>query len=265
MRRRMGNVPLTPLGMAEAIDQVVGWAGREPMRLVVTPNVDHIMTLQKNERFRQVYERADLSLADGMPVVLAARWLGLGRIEKVSGSDLAPALCRRGASEGWRIFFAGGPSAESLADCLARIERRYPGLKALGHWPPPGFERDPSETEKLLATIDAVRPDILMMACGAPKSEIWLDTHRARVGRGVALGIGIGLHYLAGLEPRAPRWMQRASLEWLWRVIHDPRRLWRRYLVDDMKFFPLVWRWKRRKNETNGTNETHRADKTTDL
>jgi N-acetylglucosaminyldiphosphoundecaprenol N-acetyl-beta-D-mannosaminyltransferase len=86
-----------------------------------------------------------------------------------------------------------------------------------------------------------------MMAVGAPKSEIWLARHGAAIGRGVGLGIGAGMRMLAGLERRAPRWMQRAGLEWCWRLAAEPRRLWKRYLVDDMQFFPLVWRWKRMK------------------
>src|SRR5690606_24639621 len=109
--------------------------------------------LQRRPDFQAVYERADLSLPDGMPVLWAARYLGLGRIEKVSGSDLAPALCARGAREGWRIFFAGGPDPDGLRLCLDRIATRYPGLTVGGHCPPFGFAHDSDANEALLRAI----------------------------------------------------------------------------------------------------------------
>jgi N-acetylglucosaminyldiphosphoundecaprenol N-acetyl-beta-D-mannosaminyltransferase len=243
----LGNVRLSRVSFAEATELIAGWAGRPPFRLVVTPNVDHVITLQKSEAFRAAYAQADLALVDGRPVQWAARYLGLPPFEKVSGSDLLPALCARGAREKWRIFFAGGASAADLRNCLARIGARYPGLVLGGHCPPRGFEHDLAESARLLAAIQAFSPDLLMMAVGAPKSEIWLARHADSLGRGVGLGVGAGMRMLAGLERRAPRWMQRAGLEWCWRLAAEPGRLWKRYLVDDMQFFPLVWRWKRMK------------------
>ena len=247
-RVRLGTLPLTPVTADEAEEWIARWAGKPPMRLVVTPNVDHVMLLEGDGALREAYERADLSLADGMPILWAARWLGLGAIDKVSGSDLLPRLCARGAREGWRAFFAGGQDAADLARCLERIGARHPGLVVGGHFPPWGFERDRAAEEALLAAIERFAPDLVLMAVGAPKSEVWLDRHRDRIGRGVGIGIGAGLRFLAGLEPRAPRRMQRAGLEWSWRLAKDPRRLWRRYLVRDMQFFPLVWRWRRDRN-----------------
>lgn len=242
---RLGNVRLSRVGMARTVGLIERWAGQAPFRLVVTPNVDHIMTLQKNEAFREAYAGAALSLLDGRPVQWAVRWLGLPPIEKVSGSDLLPALCAHGAERGWRIFFAGGGNEDELRECLARIGRRYPGLTLGGYCPPRGFERDEAESGRLLEAIRTFNADLVMMAVGAPKSEIWLARHENEIGRGVGLCIGAGLRMLAGMERRAPLWMQRAGLEWAWRMSGDPRRLWRRYLVEDMQFFPLVWRWKR--------------------
>ena len=241
---RLGNVPLTPVSMDEALDLIGQWAGREPFRLVVTPNVDHVIHLQHDAGFREAYGQAALSLADGKPLLWAARYLGLPALEKVSGSDLTPTLCRRAAAGGWRVFAVGGRSPAELEGLLTAIAGRYPGLDIHGLCPPWGFERNPAETERLLAAIEAFGPHLLLMGCGAPKSEVWMARHAGRIGRGVGIGIGAGLRFLAGLEPRAPRWMSRCGLEWSWRLLREPRRLWRRYLVDDMKFFPLVWRWK---------------------
>jgi N-acetylglucosaminyldiphosphoundecaprenol N-acetyl-beta-D-mannosaminyltransferase len=238
-------VPLTPVGMSEALDRIAGWAGAAPFRLVVTPNVDHIVTLQRNPDFQQAYDRCALSLADGVPLLWAARYLGLPPLEKVSGSDLLPELCRRAAAEGRSVFFAGGRSPDDLAGALQIVRARFPGLDAAGHCPPFGFERDPAATDALLAAIAEFQPDLLLLACGAPKSEIWMDRHRDRLARGVGIGIGAGLDFLTGRDRRAPRWMQRYGLEWLWRLARSPRRLAKRYLWNDLRFFPLVWRWKR--------------------
>jgi N-acetylglucosaminyldiphosphoundecaprenol N-acetyl-beta-D-mannosaminyltransferase len=227
------------------VELVAQWAGSEPFRLVVTPNVDHVMVLQRSEPFREAYARAALSLVDGRPVQWAARWLGLPPFEKVSGSDLLPALCARATAEGRRVFFAGGRTPEELAECLARIGRRYPGLALGGACPPLGFDRDEAESARLVEAIRTFGAELVLAACGSPKSEIWLARHGEAIGRGVGLSIGAGMRMLAGLDRRAPRWMQRAGLEWLWRLGGDPRRLWKRYLVDDVRFFPLVWRWKR--------------------
>jgi N-acetylglucosaminyldiphosphoundecaprenol N-acetyl-beta-D-mannosaminyltransferase len=231
--------------MAQTLDLIAGWAGQAPFRLIVTPNVDHIVTLQRNADFRRAYDNAALSLADGVPVLWAARYLGLTPLEKVSGSDLVPELCRRAGDNGRRVFFAGGRSPADLSADLDAVRRRYPGLTADGHCPPMGFERDPAETGRLLDAIAAFAPDLLLLACGAPKSEVWMDRHRDRLGRGVGIGIGAGLDFLTGRTRRAPRWMQRGGLEWLWRLAHDPRRLAKRYLYDDLHFFPLVLKWKR--------------------
>jgi N-acetylglucosaminyldiphosphoundecaprenol N-acetyl-beta-D-mannosaminyltransferase len=242
---RLGNVPLSRVGMAEAIELVAAWRDQAPFRLVVTPNVDHVVKLQHDPALREAYEGASLSLADGAPILWAARWLGLGQVEKVSGSDLVPALCRRGAREGWRVFCVGGRSPEALRATLDAIVARYPGLILGGHCPPLGFERDAGENERLLAAIGAFGPGLLFMACGSPKSEAWMHRHRDRLGCGVGISIGAALDFLAGNARRAPRWMRRVGLEWLWRLAREPRRLARRYLWDDPRFFPLVWRWTR--------------------
>ncbi len=243
--RRMGNVSLTPIGLCEAVDLIDRWVRQEPFRLVLTTNVDHIMILQANEALRAAYADGAVALPDGRPVIWAARFLGLGALEKVSGSDLVPALCGRGAAGGWRVFFAGGRSEQELGTCLERIRRRFPGLEVGGCCPPMGFESDRAASDGVFHSIRAFGPDLILFACGSPKSEIWMHQNAERLGRGVGISIGAGLRFLAGLERRAPRWMQRAGLEWSWRMMQEPRRLWRRYLVDDMKFFPLVWRWKR--------------------
>jgi N-acetylglucosaminyldiphosphoundecaprenol N-acetyl-beta-D-mannosaminyltransferase len=241
----LGNVPLHRVDLHQAADLIAAWARAKPFRLIVTPNVDHVIQLQRNPEFRAAYDFAALSLVDGKPVQWAAGYLGLGRFEKVSGSDLAPELLNRAAAAGLNVFFVGGRSAEELRFCLDRIIERHPGLVAGGHCPPFGFENDPTESARLLKLILRFETNILMFGCGAPKSEIWMHRFRGQLGRGVGIGTGASIRFMAGVERRAPQWMQRAGLEWAWRMAGDPRRLAKRYLIDDLKFFPLVWRWKR--------------------
>jgi len=242
---RLGNVPLSRVSLGQTVDLIALWAREEPFRLVVTPNVDHIVKLQDDHAFREAYSHAALSLPDGMPVLWAARYLGLPSLDKVSGSDLVPALCMRAAAEGVRVFFAGGRSQEDLENGLEIIRERYPGLTAGGSCPPFGFEKDPEQSAQLAEAIREFRTELLLFACGAPKSDIWMHRHRERLGRGVGIGIGAGFDFLVGRARRAPLWMQRVGMEWLWRLAREPRRLARRYLWDDLGFFPLVWRWKR--------------------
>ena len=243
---RLGNVPLSRVTLEETLVWIAARRRDLPFRLIVTPNVDHIIRLQRDAAFRAAYAGAALSLADGVPVVWAARFLGLGGVEKVSGSDLVPALCARGAAEGWRVFFIGGRSPEEMELCLERLRARYPGLQAAGIFAPFGFELSEAESERIIAAALEHRAEVILHGCGAPKSEIWMARHAAALGRGVGIGIGAGLRFVAGLERRAPVWMQRVGLEWLWRMAHEPRRLVKRYLIDDMRFFPLVLGWKRR-------------------
>jgi N-acetylglucosaminyldiphosphoundecaprenol N-acetyl-beta-D-mannosaminyltransferase len=244
---RLGNVPLSQVNLRQAVELVAVWVREEPFRLVVTPNVDHIVKLQSNTVFREAYAQAALSLADGMPVVWAGRYLGLPPLEKVSGSDLAPVLCRRASAEGWRLFVAGGRSVEDLENGLATIRERFPGLTIRGTCPRLGFENDQNESQRLVEAIGGFGTELLLFACGAPKSEIWMHRHREQLERGVGIAIGAGLDFLTRRTRRAPLWMQRSGLEWLWRLAHEPRRLAPRYLWDDLRFFPMVWRWKHEK------------------
>lgn len=244
-RIRLGHLPLTPVTMEEALAHIAAWVGREPFRLVVTPNVDHVIRLRDSLPFREAYDAAVLSLADGAPIVWAARWLGLPPIEKVSGSDLAPRLCTLAAERGWRVFFAGGQSPDDLAARLDALRAVFPGLVAGGVWPPHGFDTDPDQSARIVEEAASFGADLFLMACGSPKSEIWLNRHRDHLARGVGISIGAALDFMTGRRRRAPAWMQRAGLEWSWRLAREPRRLARRYLWDDLRFFPMVWQWKR--------------------
>jgi N-acetylglucosaminyldiphosphoundecaprenol N-acetyl-beta-D-mannosaminyltransferase len=263
------GVQIDPLRMPEAIDRVMSWihCDEPPVhRYVVTPNADHTVMLQNNPEFRSAYEHAGLVLADGMPVVLASRILRRPLPERVTGADLVPALFDAARTQAPVQFLGGQKSPDSdhrplnvyllgagpgVAErAAANIHARWPHVRVVGTYSPPfGFEKDESETAAILRRIDAARPDVLVVGLGAPKQELWVAKHRERIAAKVSLCVGATIDFLAGEVRRAPRWMQRSGLEWLYRLLCEPRRLFKRYAKDACVFPRLVWReWRRRES-----------------
>jgi N-acetylglucosaminyldiphosphoundecaprenol N-acetyl-beta-D-mannosaminyltransferase len=238
----LGAVPVDRVSLAEALDRIEALVAAGRGGAVFTPNVDHVVLASREPALARAYAGVDLSLADGMPVVWAARLLGAPVPERVSGSDLAFPLLERAAQRGWRTYLLGG--APGVAEEAARrLRARLPSLVVAGTDAPritlkPG---DP-EGEAALARLRAARPDLVLVALGAPKQELWIHRHRAALGPAVAVGVGATLDFLSGRVRRAPRWVSRAGLEWLWRLGREPRRLWRRYLVQDPAFAAILWR-----------------------
>jgi N-acetylglucosaminyldiphosphoundecaprenol N-acetyl-beta-D-mannosaminyltransferase len=191
---------------------------------------------------RRAYARADLSLVDGMPLLWASRLLRAPLPEKISGSDFVMPLLERAASRGWRVhLFGAGPGvAEKAREKLAEL---LPRLNIVGvDAPRVGTEDSAERIEEILAPIRRVNPQIVLVALGAPKQEIWIDQVRDALTPAVLLGVGASLDFVAGTIPRAPRWMSRTGLEWLYRLTREPGRLWRRYLVRDPRFLLVLAR-----------------------
>jgi N-acetylglucosaminyldiphosphoundecaprenol N-acetyl-beta-D-mannosaminyltransferase len=229
----------------ETLSTIAEWIeSRDTPRYVVTPNVDHIVKLQCDNEFRDVYRDADMVLADGMPLVWAARFFGTPLRGKISGSDLFMEICRVAASRKFRLFFLGGNPGDAER-AKENLTRQNPGLLVVGCYCPPfGFETDELEKRKIVEAIKSADPDVLFVGLGAPKQEKWIYQFYQQVGVPVTIGVGVSFSFAAGTIKRAPIWMQKRGLEWFWRLMIEPRRLWRRYLVDDMKFFWLILRQK---------------------
>ncbi|MEN0110618.1 MAG: WecB/TagA/CpsF family glycosyltransferase, partial [Planctomycetota bacterium] len=182
------------------------------------------------------------------PLIAAARLLGRALPERVAGSDLAPGLIARASASHAagatpiRLFLLGaGPGVAERA--AAKIADRWPGVETVGtHCPPLGFEHDDAENEKILAAIDAAKPDVLLVGLGAPKQELWVHRHHQRITARVALCAGATIDFLAEEKARSPRWMQRLGLEWVHRLCSEPKRLAGRYARDAWVFPQLVWR-----------------------
>jgi N-acetylglucosaminyldiphosphoundecaprenol N-acetyl-beta-D-mannosaminyltransferase len=196
-------------------------------RLVVTPNIHHVVMLENDLEFRRACESAALSLPDGWPVALAARFAGAGDQERVTGADLLPAICEVAALEGLRVAFVGGqPGAAGL--CAERLRQRLPSLQVAFVDPaPPGFDSSPDRCRELLNNLAASRPNILFIGVGAPRQEIFAARYAPRAN--VVVAVGAAIDFAAGLRTRAPKVVQRLRLEWLFRLAMEPTRLWRRY------------------------------------
>lgn len=202
---------------AERIESLVASGGRH---LVATVNPEFIMRARRDRTFQRVLESASLCLADGAGVTWAARRIGRPLPERIAGSDLVPLIARRAATRGLRLYLLG--AAEGVAEEAAeRLRQLAPGVVIAGcHAGASGPEGD----EDSLALVNAARPDILLIAYGAPRQELWYDRNRERVAAPVAIGVGGAFDYLSGRVSRAPTWMRSAGLEWLYRLLRQPRR-----------------------------------------
>jgi N-acetylglucosaminyldiphosphoundecaprenol N-acetyl-beta-D-mannosaminyltransferase len=249
-RVKIGLISMDPLGFDQALDAIEELVVRGQGGMVFTPNVDHFLLAEDEPSFRLAYEAADLSLVDGTPVLWAASLLGSPLPAKVSGSDLLRPLAARAASHGWRVYLLGG--RPGIADKAKEIlERDYPGLQIVGTSSPVvDLSKDISQQQDVLDVIRAARPDLLFLALGSPKQEVWAHRIRGSVGSAVMVGIGATLDFVTGAAKRSPPWMSAIGLEWLYRLAHEPGRLWRRYLLRDPRFLAVLVRDARARGKT---------------
>jgi N-acetylglucosaminyldiphosphoundecaprenol N-acetyl-beta-D-mannosaminyltransferase len=224
----------------EALDRVEAMVEAGRPHLMVVVNASKLVLASDDDRLRRILERADLVTADGMSVVWGAKLAGRGRLPgRVTGIDTMEQLVARAAERGWRVFFLGA-KPEAVEGAVRVLRARHPALVVAGHRD--GYFR--GREEAVVAEVRAARPDLLFVAMGSPAQEYFLSEHLDALGVPFSLGVGGSFDHVAGLSRRAPRWMQRAGLEWLHRFLSEPRRLWRRYLVGNARFALLLLREK---------------------
>ncbi len=236
------GVPIENLTMEQALDRIERFVlvGRqmEKTHQIATVNVDFLVKAMEDKELRDLLQNADMCTADGMPLVWGSRLLGSPLKERVTGSDMVPQLAARAAEKGLTLYFMGGSegSAEVAKDILVK---RHPNLQIVGTSCPfwkPGEQFD----EAVLDDIREAAPDVLLVALGNPKQELWIQQYGKAVGVPVMIGVGASIDFVAGNVKRAPKWMQRVGLEWLGRLLQEPGRLWKRYLTDVIKFMPWM-------------------------
>ncbi len=230
------GLSLAPLTRGEVVDRVFAALAQGTGGWIITPNVDHLRTHATDPSFRQLCGEADLIVADGVPLLWAARLQGTPLPERVAGSDLVWLLAERAVREGRSLYLLGGArgAAEGAAQ---RLRARWPRLRIAGTscpWVSP--MPAPAELEPLKAELVRARPDLVYVGLGAPKQERVIATLRTTLPAAWWIGVGISLSFIAGDVLRAPPWMQRAGLEWVHRLTQEPVRLARRYLLEDLPF-----------------------------
>lgn len=241
----VGDVPFSRVTMQETTALILLMIQKSNVpHHVVTGNLDHLYRLQSDVEFKSAYEGASLVLADGMPIVWLSRILRLNGsdelAERVAGSDLFWELGRISQSHGIRIFLLGG--VEGAADgAKEALEKAYPGCDICGTYCPP-FEtfNTQEEQDEILRRVRAASPDVLLVAFGAPKQEKWILANKHRLGVPVSIGVGGSFEMACGIARRAPKIYQQLGLEWAYRLMQDPARLYDRYVRHDLPFLATL-------------------------
>ena len=222
------GVPFAPVTLAEAVAAVSELIRERRPTFFITAPTHYAMLTAEEPDLRAINDRAAFIVADGKPLVWASRMQGTPLPERVAGSDLIFHLCEEAAREGFRVFLLGGEEGVAT-EAARRLTGRYPGLRIVGTECPPFRPATPEEEEALLERIRQAAPDLLFVAFGQPKGERWIIRHMDELGVPVSVQVGASLDFAAGRVSRAPRWMQKSGLEWVFRMALEPKRLAGRY------------------------------------
>jgi N-acetylglucosaminyldiphosphoundecaprenol N-acetyl-beta-D-mannosaminyltransferase len=220
--------------MEQAIARVDGWARARESRMVVAANVHVVTTASSDPDYQRVIDQSDMTVPDGVPLVWCLRRQGFPDQQRLFGPTLMQEWCAHAAREGLPIYLYGSTQA-TLDALVPRLQAAHPGLQVAGAVSPPFRPLTDAEDAAAVEAIEASGAAVVFVGLGAPKQERWMAEHRGRV-PAVLIGVGAAFDYHAGNLRRAPTWMQRAGLEWLFRLVQEPRRLWRRYLVTNTLF-----------------------------
>jgi len=226
--------PIDCIDSAAAVAQISAWAASRESRYVCICNAHSIVTAREDPAFREALAQADMSTPDGWPVAWMLRRLGATTQRRLSGPDLMLDYCASAAATGESIFLYG--STQTTLDALEnRLKRHWPGLVIAGRYAPPFRPLTPQEDESAIAEINRSGAGTVWVSLGCPKQELWMASHRDRI-HAVMIGVGAAFDFHAGTTKRAPQWMRDHALEWLHRLMSEPRRLWKRYLVTNTLF-----------------------------
>jgi len=235
------GVGVSAIDMPMAVAEISRWVREREKHYVCVTGVHGVMESRRDPSLQLIHNESGLTTPDGMPMVWAGRWAGARWMRRVYGPDLMLAVCETAQTEGWKSFFYGGRAgvAERLVE---RLRGRFPNLAVAGTYAPPFRPLSREEDENVIELINAAKPDLVWVGLSTPKQERWMAEHVVRLEAPVLLGVGAAFDIHAGTLPQAPRWMQRTGLEWLYRLVREPRRLWRRYLSNNPRFVLAILR-----------------------
>jgi N-acetylglucosaminyldiphosphoundecaprenol N-acetyl-beta-D-mannosaminyltransferase len=238
-RANILGVGVSAINTAQALETIDGWIHRREQKYVCVTGVHGVMESQRDTRLKEIHNHAGLVTPDGMPLVWLSRLKGFRGVERVYGPDLMLAVCEQSLVKGYRHYFFGG--AKGVAEKLvSRLTRDFSGLRIAGFWSPPFRLLTREEDEELIQVINEAEPDIVWVGLSTPKQEFWMYQHLGQITAPVMIGVGAAFDFHAGIKKQAPRWMQRSGLEWSFRLLTEPGRLWRRYLINNPLFLWMV-------------------------
>ena len=243
-KQKLLNTWVNNLDMEETVAAVEQMIASDRKSYVVAINVDVVMKIEEDPYLKKVVDEADMVLVDGKPLVWISKLHGNPVKAKISGSDLVPVLCQKAAEKGYRIFILGGKDGVAKV-AETRLQRMYPEIQIAGVYAPPfGFEKDAEELNHINTMITDAHPDILITCFGCPKQEKWIYENIDKYDAKVSVCAGATVDFLAGTVKRAPKWMSDHGLEWLYRFMQEPRRLFKRYFIDDIQILKLIMKYR---------------------
>ena len=239
------NTFVNNVDMEETIQTIDSFIQQKKKSYIVAINVDVVMKIEQDAYLKQITDQADMVLVDGKPLIWISKLHKRPVKAKISGSDLVPRLCEEAAKKGYTIFIIGGK--DGIAErAKKRLEKQLPGIKIVGTYAPPfGFEKDQKELDKINQMISDVHPDLLIGCFGCPKQEKWIYENYKKYDATVSVCAGATVDFLAGNVKRAPKWMSDHGLEWFYRFTQEPKRMFRRYFVDDVKIMNLILKYRK--------------------
>jgi N-acetylglucosaminyldiphosphoundecaprenol N-acetyl-beta-D-mannosaminyltransferase len=241
------GVGAMPLELGKAVAMLEQWRIERRREYVCLISVHGLVVAQRDPTVRSALNRCGLAAEDGMPLVWWSRLAGFSQARRVCGSDLLDEVCAYGVPRKYRHYFYGA-SPRVLQLLVDRLQRRHPSLIVAGYRSPPFRPLTSAEDAEDIAAINEARPDFVWVGLGMPKQERWMVEHLGKIDATALLGVGAAFDFHAGTKPRAPIWMQRSGLEWVFRLMSEPRRLAHRYLIDNALFIGYtlqhVTRWK---------------------
>jgi N-acetylglucosaminyldiphosphoundecaprenol N-acetyl-beta-D-mannosaminyltransferase len=230
---------VSAVGPTAVLGVIDDWITRREGHYVCVTGVHGIVESWRDKTIRTIHNRAGMVVPDGMPLVWLSRLRGSRSVERVYGPDLMLAACRRFLLPRRRHFFYGGNSG--VAGLLAATLRRdFPGIQIAGTYTPPFRPLTPDEDREVVETINAAKPDMVWVGLSTPRQERWMAEHAKRLRPAILVGCGAAFDFNAGLKRQAPSWMRNTGLEWCFRLMTEPRRLWRRYMINNPLFVGLV-------------------------
>ena len=243
-RMRFMNSFIDNVTMEEAIEHIEECIRLRKIGHVITPNVDQIVRMEWDSYFREICDNAELLLTDGHPLLWIAKWYGRPIKEKICGSDLVPHLCEVAEKKGYSVFFLG--AAPGVAQrAVDKLREKLPDLRIAGAYAPPiGFEKDEAEMDRINQMLKESHADMLFVGMGVPKQDIFIYENMNTYQIPMSFSVGGTIDFIAGEQKRAPKWMSRIGMEWLYRFFQDPRRMFKRYFLKDIKIIGLVWKYR---------------------